>query len=296
MMKPCWQARIASACLAVIAGGSLAGEASIACHDCEEWNRDQAPVHLQGGSWYVGPHGLASILIDTGDGLVLVDGALPQSAPGILRRIRQLGFDPRRVKWILNTHAHFDHAGGIAALQSATGAMVLASRESAAVLRSGTVAADDPQAGTLPGFPAVARVRTFEPGAVLHLGHLELHSLPTGGHTHGGTSWAWQACERGRCLQLVYADSLGAASSSGYRYSDPGHLPRATREFESAFRALESVRCDLLVTPHPEASGFWERVDRLAADASALVDPGACRTYARSARAAWQQRLAAERR
>ena len=242
----------------------------------------------------MGPKGLAAILIDTGAGLVLIDGALPESAPAILGRIRALGYRPRDIRLILNTHAHFDHAGGIAALQAASGAEVRASEASAAVLRTGQVAVDDPQHGVLRSLPPVAQVSVLAPGEVIHMGHVTLKALDTPGHTHGGTSWAWRECAGRRCLDIVYADSLSAASAPGYRYTDATHLARAEAEFKASFAALEHVPCDILVTPHPEASDFWQRVARRRNDRNALVDAAACRQYAARARAGWEDRKAVD--
>ncbi|MDE2280734.1 MAG: MBL fold metallo-hydrolase, partial [Xanthomonadaceae bacterium] len=102
-----------------------------------QWNAPQTPFRIYGNTWYVGPHGLTSLLVDTGHGLALFDGDLPESAPLIEAHIRALGFRLRDVKWILNSHPHADHAGGIAALQAASGAQVLSSAAGARELALG---------------------------------------------------------------------------------------------------------------------------------------------------------------
>jgi len=107
------------------------------CAVCIAWNAPQMPFHIYGNTYYVGVHGLSSLLIDSGKGLVLIDGDLPQSPPQIKASIKALGFDPGDIKLILNSHAHFDHAGGINELERLTGAPVLASEWSAKVLRAG---------------------------------------------------------------------------------------------------------------------------------------------------------------
>src|SRR3546814_1043508 len=110
-------------------------------------------------------------LIDTGDGLVLVDGALPQAAPAILVNVRKLGFDPKDIKFILSTEPHWDHAGGLAALARDTGATVVASERGAEGLRAGTLAKDDPQLAYGGEWPAVTtRLRVVKDGEVLKLG------------------------------------------------------------------------------------------------------------------------------
>src|SRR5579872_4697201 len=115
--------------------------------DRAAWNAPQAPFRIYGNTWYVGTHDLSSILVDTGRGLALFDGDLPESAPQIEAHIRALGFHVRDVRWILNSHAHIDHAGGIAELQRASGARVLASAAGARELELGGADPTDPQYG-----------------------------------------------------------------------------------------------------------------------------------------------------
>jgi metallo-beta-lactamase class B len=90
-----------------------------------------------GNTWFVGTAGLTALLIETDEGLILVDGALPQSSPLIEANIRKLGFDPLNIKAILVSHAHFDHAGGINALQRLSDAIVYTSPAGEKVLHSG---------------------------------------------------------------------------------------------------------------------------------------------------------------
>src|SRR5579863_8374542 len=90
------------------------------CDSCAAWNAPQAPFRVFGNTYYVGPARLASILVTSPTGHVLLDGALPQSAPLIDANIRQLGFKPEDIRLIVTSHAHFDHVGGVAAFQRLT--------------------------------------------------------------------------------------------------------------------------------------------------------------------------------
>jgi len=92
------------------------------CKDCAEWNTTQVPFRVYGNTYYVGVRGLSSILIASDQGHILIDGDLPESAPKIAASIRALGFRLEDVKLILNSHVHFDHAGGIAELQKLSSA------------------------------------------------------------------------------------------------------------------------------------------------------------------------------
>ena len=259
------------------------------CSNCDGWNAEQAPFPLAGNSWYVGPKGLASVLIDSGEGLILIDGGLPQSALPIAERIGQLGFEIGQVRWILNSHAHFDHAGGIAALARLSGAEVLASERGAEALRAGAVPADDPQAGYAPDnqFPPVANVRAVADGVPLTLGKLQITPIYTTGHTPGSTSWHWQSCDHQQhCLTLFYADSLTAVSSPEYRYSD--HLNYLDQFRDSIARVAES-RCDLIIAAHPGFVQLFERHRE-----GKLIDAEGCRRYAEAAQAGLVRRVGQE--
>lgn len=122
-------------------------EPPIECRSCATWNEPQAPFRIFGNTYYVGTAGLAVILIDTGDGLILLDGALPQSVPQIASNLETLGFSPTDVRLVALSHAHYDHAGGIAALQRASGARVVTSRHAANTLAHGDLLEEDPQYG-----------------------------------------------------------------------------------------------------------------------------------------------------
>ncbi|HEX6036488.1 subclass B3 metallo-beta-lactamase [Longimicrobium sp.] len=259
------------------------------CSSCAEWNEPQAPVKLHGSTYYVGTRGLGAVLITSPAGHVLIDGALPNSAPLILENIRALGFDPADIRLILNSHAHFDHSGGIAALQRASGGQVAASEPSAPVLERGTSDAGDPQYGVLLGFPPVVDVRRFADGETLRVGPIAVTAHLTPGHTPGGTTWSWRSCDDAGCVDMVYADSQTPISADGFRYLDH---PSLISGFERGHRALEMLPCDLLVTPHPAASQLWER---LARGPQGLIDQTACQRYAANARQALQRRLETER-
>jgi metallo-beta-lactamase class B len=260
------------------------------CPSCPGWNGPQRPVHLFGNTYYVGTRGLASVLVASADGHVLIDGGLPDSAPLILANVRALGFDPAQIRLMVTSHAHFDHAGGIAALQRASGARVAASPESAAVLQSGSPAREEPQHGLLLDMPPVPEVEVVSDGQTLRVGALAVTAHFTGGHSPGGTSWSWISCEGERCLHFVYADSLTPVSADGYLYS---RHPEVLAAFERSYRMLEELPCDVLVTPHPAASGLW---DRLSPHPGGLVDPQACRRYAANGRRQLAERLAREAR
>jgi metallo-beta-lactamase class B len=254
-------------------------------------------VRIFGNVYYVGTAGLTSLLITSPKGHIVIDGDLPESATQILANIRALGFNPRDVKVILNSHVHFDHAGGISALQRATRAVVKVRAPSADALRQGHPGPDDPQFRSLFPFPPVSHVRIINGGDTVRVGPLALVAHATAGHTRGGTSWSWRSCDdAGRCLDFVYADSQTPVSDSVFQYSHPVSYPTAVRDFESGFATLEHLPCDVLLTPHPSASAMFERLTARDSTGGRLVDPEACRRFVATARRLLAERLASERR
>jgi metallo-beta-lactamase class B len=271
-------------------------QAPPACKECAEWNVSQQPFRVYGNTYYVGVHGLSSILITSKEGHVLIDGDLPESAPKIAANIRTLGFRVEDVKLILNSHVHFDHAGGIAELQRLSRASVAASEPTARAMKLGHAGPDDPQYGHLPPIDAISNVKVVKDGETLHVGSLALTAHSTPGHTPGGTSWTWKSCEHERCLHIVYADSLTAVSANGFRFTHSGTYPNVLQDFEKSFTMLSTLPCDILLTPHPEASDLWARLDKRqrSADADAFIDAAACRNYAEISRDRLKKRLAQE--
>lgn len=256
----------------------------IAVERAAAWLAPRPPVRLFGTSYLVGFGGLSVAMIDTGDGLILIDGALPQGDPAILANVAKLGFRPRDIKYILSTEPHFDHAGGIAALARDTGATVVASARGAEGLRSGRLAADDPQLGYDSRFPAVSRVRVIRDGETIRLGKAVVMARATPGHTMGSMSWTWRSCEASGCKSIVFASSLNPVSADGYRYSAPASRA-IVAGFRRSYAAMKAVPCDILVTAHPDQGGAIDRF---------RTSPGSCRAYAAAARRALADRLREE--
>ena len=257
-----------------------------------EWNQPQKPFKVFGNTYWVGTKGLGAVLITSDRGHILIDGALPESVPQIRDHIKELGFKLEDVRLLLNTHVHYDHAGGLGQLQKITGAHAAASADAAKVFASGESGPDDPQYGILPPIDRLKNVEVVRQGQILKVGSLMVMARMTPGHTPGGTSWSWKSCEGARCLDVVYADSLTPVSADGFKYSTS---PLA-KEFEGSYARLETMRCDILLTPHPAFSRVFERLAaRDKGNADAFVEPDACKKYVASARENLARRLAAER-
>jgi metallo-beta-lactamase class B len=275
-------------------GAASAHIGEIDCGSCKAWNVPQKPFKIYGNTYYVGTAELSALLVTSPKGHILLDGALPQSAPLIEANIKALGFRIQDVKLILNSHAHFDHAGGIAALQRASGATVAASVHGAQVLEQGIIGADDPQ-HELAGdqhFDKVTAVKKVADGEVLRVGDLAVTARMTPGHTLGSTTWTWQSCEKTRCLDIVYADSLTAASLDGYRFTDH---PERVANFRATFDKVAALKCDIVVSPHPSATDVMERLAAAKGALNPFIDPKGCSNLAAGARTRLDERLASEK-
>jgi metallo-beta-lactamase class B len=296
-MKPEFKSLAAGLALLICTSWAdgLSGQQATAtpCSQCAVWNVPQKPFQIYGNTYYVGTHGLSSILISTDAGLVLIDGALSDSVPQIVANISSLGFRPEDIEFILNSHVHYDHAGGIAELQRLSGAKVLASLWTAGVMKKGVNDPADPQFGSLPAIAPVANVDTLHDGEVFHIGQLAITAHITPGHTPGGTSWTWQSCDAGRCLNMVYADSLTPVSSDGYKFTQS---PQILEGFAQSFHFLNLTPCDILLTPHPDISNFWDRLAKReqGVKPDPMIDPSACKRLADQSSEGLQKRVAAE--
>jgi metallo-beta-lactamase class B len=258
-----------------------------------DWTVDQKPFKLYGNSYYVGSKGLSAVLITSPAGHILIDGTVRENAPMIARHVRQLGFKMEDIKLILNSHSHSDHAGGIAELQRMSGAQVLGGAAGLSTLVEGKAQSDDPQFGSLSDFPANPGARGVKDGEVVSLGALAITAHATPGHTAGGTSWTWQACEGKRCMQMVYIDSLTAVSADGYKFSEH---PEIVASLRSSIASVAALPCDIPVTAHPD---FIDLLDKLKQQKRkgtlAFVDRGGCRELAAGATEWLDKRLASEK-
>jgi len=276
-------------------GGALVPDPPVVCDPCEGWNREREPFRVFGDTYYVVTAGLSSVLIASEQGLILLDGALPQSAAQIDRNIRKLGFRTENIRLIVNSHAHFDHAGGIAALQRFSGAEVVATASGAEALRQGQATKDDPQYGFVDtdAFTQVPKVRVIKDGEKLRVGPLQITARFTPGHTPGGTTWMWRSCERGRCVDVVYADSLTAVSAPGFRFTGDATHPSIVDRFSQSIKTIDQLPCDILIPVHPGFSNLFANADK--ANPDAFIEPRPCRVYATMARRTLDQRIAQEK-
>ena len=244
------------------------------CKDEGDWDEATAPRHVFGNTWYVGSCGISAILITSPEGHILIDGATEAAADGVARSIEASGHRVRDVRVILNTHEHFDHAGGIARLQQLSGAQVFARQAALPVLRSGRSERNDPQHLELKPFPPVPGARNTADDERVQVGALSVQVHATPGHAPGSTSFSWRSCAGTDCRQVVYADSVSALADGEYLYRDH---PDYGTAFKAGMQALAGIEpCDILLTPHPSVSDLWPRLR----GEQPMGSTGACRALA----------------
>jgi metallo-beta-lactamase class B len=247
------------------------------------------PFRIAGNFYYVGANDVAAFLITGPDGHVVLDGGYPTTAPMIMASIAKLGFDIKDVKVLLNSDPR-EHAGGLAALQQASGAELWASEASADVITSG---GEDPDM-VLPlralirvgivGYPAPRVDHRFKDGDTIRVGPIALTAHITGGATRGCTSWSFLVRDGDRVLHVVSACSLVVVQ--GMRY------PQQGADLERSFRVLRSLPADIWVTSHARLWGRYRKFvarDTAKNPADPFIDPDGYRDYIDTAEAEFRQ-------
>jgi metallo-beta-lactamase class B len=235
------------------------------------------PLRIAGNLYYVGATGVTAFLLTGPEGHVLIDGGYPETAPLIIASTAKLGFDIADVKVLLNSHAHSDHAGGLRALQEASGAELWVSEGDADVMAAGRHARD-PALGPLRvlgvlglgRFPAPRIDHRFEDGATIRLGPIELTAHVTAGHTRGCTSWSFPVRDGDRELLAVSICSLTLFPFVSL--VEPEAYPEIRSDFERSFSTLRSLPADIFLGSH---GSFFSMKQKLLkrADAENPADP-----------------------
>jgi metallo-beta-lactamase class B len=247
------------------------------------------PFRIAGNFYYVGANDVAAFLIAGPEGHVVIDGGYPTTAPMIIASIAKLGFDIKDVKVLLNSDPR-EHAGGLAALQEASGAELWASEASADVIAAG---GDDPDM-VLPlralihvgivGYPAARVDHRFSDGDTIRVGPIALTAHVTGGATRGSTSWSFLVRDGDRVLNVVSACSLVVVR--GMRYPEQG------ADLERSFQMLRNLPADIWVTSHAR---LWGRYRKFVARNTArnpvdpFIDPEGYRAYIDAAEREFRQ-------
>jgi metallo-beta-lactamase class B len=256
-------------------------------------NQPAEPFKIAGNLYYVGASDIAAYLIATPDGLILLDGGFEETAPLIRASVEKLGFHLKDVKFLLNSHAHFDHAGGLAALKKGSGAKLVASAKDAPLLAHG--GKGDFRFGDTATFPPVPVDRIVRDGERVTLGGTTLVAHLTPGHTQGCTTWTARIADGGRTLDAVFVCSTSILP--GDRLTAMPKYPAMAADYVHTLETLKALPCDLFLASHGGFFHLAEKATRLRAGekANPFVDPAGYREYLREAGEKLGRQLAEEK-
>jgi metallo-beta-lactamase class B len=285
-MRACSFAALAFAALSLAALAALLGVPALAeAQDADQriaWNQPVEPFRLLGRIHYVGAAGVSSFFIETSAGGILLDGGLPETAPLIEKNIEKLGFRLTQVKYLLNSHAHFDHSGGLPELEKKSRATLVVSEKDAPALRSGNA-----------NQPSVAVDRVVKDGDVVRLGDTTLTAHLTPGHTKGCTTWTMTATEAGKDYKVVFYCSTSVTD----HLLGNASYPDIVADYERSFRFLRALPSDVFLAPHPDMFRMASKRERAKADgANPFIDPSELARYVDRSEQAFRKALAEERR
>ena len=251
------------------------------------WNKPVAPFRIAGNLYYVGAIEITSYLITTPEGHFLLDGGFVETAPQIEHNIAELGFKLADVKFLLNSHAHYDHAGGLAELKKVTGAKFLASEGDAPLLRSG--GHGDFRFGDTLTFPPIAPDQIVHDGEAIRLGNQMVVAHLTPGHTKGCTTWTTKIRDGDKVYDVVF---VGSQSALDYKFVGQESYPGITADFERSFALLNHLPCDIFLASHGSFFHFVAKHERLLhGETNAFIDPDGYKMYLRESEQEFRSKL-----
>jgi len=220
------------------------------------------------GIYFVGTEGLGMYFIPTDAGHIVIDGGMPGEGQYVADAIRKLGFDPKDVKILLNSHAHLDHSGGLAELKALTGAKLVASEGDRSALEGGFYLGSEDDSAM--NAPPVTVDRIIADGEQLTLGNVTLTAHLTPGHSRGCTSWTMPVVQGGHSYQALFFCSATVAAN---RLVGPPQYEGIVADYRKTFAQTRDWKPDIFLANHPEFAGLQEKRERqIAGDPLAFVD------------------------
>ena len=256
------------------------------------WTTPIKPFRIADNLYYVGSQDLASYLIVTPQGDVLINSNLETSVPQIRSSVEQLGFRFEDVKILLISHAHFDHDAGSAAIVKETGAKYMVMDGDAPVVESG--GAKDFQYAQQSHYPVAKVDRVLHDGDEVRIGGAVLVAHKTPGHTRGCTTWTLRVSEGGRLLNVVIVGSWNV--NPGYRLVDNKDYPEIASDFASTFQTLKALPCDVFLGAHGGYYGMLQKYEKAKSKAAKnpFIDPEGYRAYVEQKEKAFRDTLNAQ--
>ncbi|HEX9940700.1 MAG TPA: subclass B3 metallo-beta-lactamase [Thermoanaerobaculia bacterium] len=278
--------------IAISIGGSALAHAQ-ADPTSRSWNQPVEPYRIVGNVYYVGASDVTSFLITTPEGHILLDSGFEETVPIIRENVKKLGFKLEDVKILINSHAHFDHAGGLATLKELTGAKLAASAEDAPLLARG--GKDDPHLGDQFSFKPVPVDRILHDGDRVSFGGVTLTAHLTPGHTPGCTTWTMKAKDGDTSRDVVFVCS--ATILPGVSLTNNQKYPTVAEDYAKTFRILRSLPCDVFLAAH---ASFYHGLDkaealRQGAKGNPFIDPEGYRDYVERKEKDYRDQLQRER-
>lgn len=257
-------------------------------------NKPADPFRIADNLYFVGSSDIGSYLITTPAGHILIDAGYVSTVPIIEANIAALGFKVQDIKVLLNTQAHFDHAGGFADMKKRTGAALMVSSADADVIERGGTR--DFSFGDAYPFPAASVDRRLKDGDTVVLGGTTLTARVTPGHTMGCTTWTFDARDRARTLHVV--DLCGLSILQNTRVSGTPAYPGIARDYERTFETLRKLPIDIFIGAHAGYYGGREKAAKAKGNPSApnpFVDPDGFHKMIDAAEQRFREQLAREK-
>jgi metallo-beta-lactamase class B len=253
-----------------------------------KWNTPTEPFKMIGNVYYVGTDGLASYLITSPRGHILVDTVMPEATSQITASIEKLGFKVTDIKYLLNTHAHIDHTGGLAELKQASGAQLVAGEADKPLLEGGYYPGRREE--TALEFPPVKVDRTVREGDTVTVGDVTLTARETPGHSPGCTSWSFTVKDGDATRSaLIFCSGTVALNRL---VTNPTH-PGIVDDYRKTFGRAKAMKVDVLLAPHPEMYKMPEKRAKLGdGGPNPFVNPGEFNAYAATLEKAFEDALA----
>ena len=243
-----------------------------------DWTNPFPPYRIIGNVYYVGSQGLASYLITTKEGHILINSSLESSVPLIRESIEKLGFKFGDVKIVLISHAHWDHCAGSASIKELTGAKYMVMDADVPEIEAG--GKGNFQYGDSPTsrYQPTKVDRVLHDGEVVKLGDAVLTAHLTPGHTKGTTTWTMKAKEGDRTYNVVIIGSPNV--NAGYKLVNNALYPQIASDYERMFRILKSLPCDVFLGAHGNYYGMEAKYARMKEHAAnPFIDPEGYKRY-----------------
>lgn len=251
------------------------------------WAKPMEPFQITEGVWYVGTENLSSILLTTPAGHILIDAGLDESAPQIKANIEAAGFRLTDVRYLLNSHARLDQAGGMARLKGWSGAQLVASQPNADQMARG--GRQDFALGDALPFPPVTTDKIIHDQESISLGGITVTALFTPGHLPGSTSWR-VTLRNGKTL--IYADSL---ATPDYLLINNKNYPDLVTDIQSSFKTLAAQHVDIFIANKGYRFGLLEKRQQLRnGDTQAFFDSNGLQQYVERSRQRFITQLTAQ--